>query len=247
MPLEIDAPGVSCPCCAWRGKSLPHHMSKSKECATPRMTVKAPRLAIDTNSELAVAGVKCDLKEKVAVMRVECIMSITHVEQAIRLAEAAVSHTRTLVQRGLHGIPAQQCSQVTSAFDTIMAVIKGLYNVSKTTDEAVGGEAATPIDRSIGPENSRKQWFAFNSSTQLIVDTLAKDKHARKRWVASSEAWKTGDFKAEPPVLSDIVHGSRFRDSPLARKAGLGEEAHVRIGVAVWNDDFTVCDSISHR
>ena len=173
---------------------------------------------------------------------VERVLYETHVEEAVTLAEAAVEHTRSLVDKAMRTSAADgpvTRASVTQAFDAMMAVLKKLHNVSDCCKEA-SANALVPVDRRIGPPNSCKQWFAFNSIGSLIADTLAKDKHARTSWVATSESWKTGAFREEPAVLSDIVHGRKFRESPLSRRAGPGEERRVRIGVALWNDDATV-------
>jgi predicted RecA/RadA family phage recombinase len=69
---------------------------------------------------------------------------------------------------------------------------------------------------------------------------LRNDSANRRKIIESSEQWKTGDFLVPKKVATDIVHGAKFANSPLARKAGLGETRRVRIGLTVWNDDFTV-------
>ena len=243
-----DEECVSCPCCSWTGKSLPHHKSKFQKCkewvAPPAVIDQAPPVAVKTSNAMEVASLERNLQAKLADLRLDNIMLITHIHAAIGLAEAAVSHARTLALRSVNG--THQCSQVTAAFDTIMGVLKKLHDVP-TTCKAAAPDAVLPVKRGIGPANTQKQWYAFNSTAQLIVDTLVKDKYSRTRWITASEEWETGRFREEPAIKSDIVHARNFRESALARPAEPGEETRVRIGVVKWNDDFTVCTSSPPR
>jgi hypothetical protein len=57
----------------------------------------------------------------------------------------------------------------------------------------------------------------------------------------ASDDWKTGRYwQGEPDVISDFMHGSRFANSWMARKAAPGEERVIRLQLIGWDDEATV-------
>jgi hypothetical protein len=83
--------------------------------------------------------------------------------------------------------------------------------------------------------------FVFFSIIQLLTQVLQRDTAARKMIMQASDDWKTGRYwQGEPEVISDFMHGSRFANSWMARKAAPGEERVIRIQLIGWDDEATV-------
>lgn len=62
--------------------------------------------------------------------------------------------------------------------------------------------------------------------------------------LASSEKWKTGELQNPPSVLSDITHGSYFRESRLATPCTEEQADDLRVGIILGYDDLELANPL---
>ena len=245
--VENVGPGSqACPSCGLTYVSWGHHV-RYHGCKPPVAGVCAPcdeSPSADEQPSMWDAEPRwremaSELGEKLAVMHLHSKVHISECRLAVELAEQAVSHV------------INACRAVVSSDESAAAAIDGVRVQESATlkqlrdIDAVCAKQATgalvPVPRPLlsPPEASKKQ-FALFSVEHLLRDEVQNDAETRWHVKSSTEEWKTGKFRQPPTVITDVVHGARFRSSPASRAAGPNEARRGRIYIQTWNDAATV-------
>ena len=97
-----------------------------------------------------------------------------------------------------------------------------------------------PMIKPLGYEDTKGELAVF-SLADVVLRVLQTDRTAREMAIKASKLWKSGElYRKLPTKYTDIMDGSRFRDSfDMCGKSV--DEAELRIVLAGWEDDFTVC------
>ena len=86
------------------------------------------------------------------------------------------------------------------------------------------------------------------SLIQLLSVMLTESSTIRKHTKKSSDLWKTGDLHCTmPEQYSDVIHGSRFRNSDICKKATPDQTNDWRIVLHLWNDAMTSVDGMGKK
>lgn len=103
----------------------------------------------------------------------------------------------------------------------------------------------TPLDPTTTTHKWRKH-AASLSLRSLISRQLQHSKEARRAILAKSDDWKTGKYyKLIPPIMSDVSHGAKVRNSWVMAPSDDPEE--VRLLLQVHNDDVTFVNPIGTK
>lgn len=77
---------------------------------------------------------------------------------------------------------------------------------------------------------------------RLTVDVLPPCRSFREKVLAASELWKTGELRKTPKVLSDITHGSVFRESILSALST--DPLLLCVGLILGYDDLELLNTL---
>ena len=94
-----------------------------------------------------------------------------------------------------------------------------------------------------------KKGACFFSAVNLVTILLQENAAVRKLTIKASDEWKTGSlFRTRPPIINDLVHGTRFLDwHAVCGKATLDEAHDLRVVLQAWTDEFTPIDGLSQK
>ena len=170
-------------------------------------------------------------------------VSVTACTMAVQLAELAAAITVEACLKVASSSGAPDSAAISTVGERVAAVLEELRNIDKVCEVEAPG-ALMPVERPLlAPFAASQKHFAFFSLIQEIADVLQNDAESRQHVESSTAEWSTGKFRTPPTVMTDVVHGQRFRESPASRPATALELAgpkRWRIVIQPWNDDATV-------
>ena len=245
--FKIRMASQRCACSAKPFFSLEHHWRRSPACKpveaahvaelpAPKQHKPSPDKALSSRLRTA----ESDLGQRVATMRLLNIMEVADIKESVDLALSICTHMDSILKEVTSEIDSGVAGKIMDAVASMAEVVRRCKDVDKQCKLHAPG-AVTSIERPLlAKHDAAKKWFSFLSVQDVVVDLLRNDKDVRMATLKSSEKWKTGSFATTPKIASDLVHGKRFANSLLARKAGPNETRHVRVGLTLWNDDMTV-------
>ena len=86
------------------------------------------------------------------------------------------------------------------------------------------------------------------SLVQLLTVMLTESATIRKETKKSSDFWKTGElYGTMPEQYTDVIHGSRFRNSDACKKATPEQVNDWRLVLHMWNDAMTSVDGMGKK
>tara|TARA_B110000046_G_scaffold183454_1_gene219615 strand:- start:1735 stop:2601 length:867 start_codon:yes stop_codon:yes gene_type:complete len=178
-----------------------------------------------------------DLAKMVGEMHLNAAMQDADVSRALDLAEGFCNVSFALMRS--HAID-------NNAIDAVHAKIASTLSSLRKQDDVcaiVAPNALQPVARPLlGEVAASKRRFAFFSLFEVAVDTLQNDRGQREHFMSSSADWGTGRYLQPADIMTDVMHGRRFRESELAKESSFDASGRriVKLGLQGWNDDATV-------
>ena len=239
---------VKCPAnCGFTGVRLEGHFRHSPHCRPPPVTTAPPKRKRDAtlSAKLFANRVSAVLSKELMRMHVDHYVSMEDLELVrgvvLRCSELLTAFIEDELRAvGLH---SRECE---SAFTSARGAFSGLPCVRTMVEHQRNYYMrAQPRQLLTGAGEDRKG-AAFFSAHNVITIMLQESAAVRRMTIQASEKWKTGElYGTRPPVLSDLVHGTRFLDwHEVCGKATESEVQDLRVVLHAWTDEYTPVDGL---
>ena len=240
MRKRRGAPSAaSCPC-GWEGVNLSMHYTHSPLC---RPDESAPPRARDptVSSNTFAARVHSFVDKEVWSAHTNHFLPIAHCEIGRVMMMSIVHFVVSFIMVELRAQASTPTGLTLESglelCDTVLNMLKRLPTADTIITQYKNNISVQPLLR--GGNDEDKKCISF-SIVQLLTVMLQESKTVREHVIASSERWKTGElYQKSPNLYADVTDGSRFRNSPVCKKATPAEKKDLRIQLHLWNDAFT--------
>jgi hypothetical protein len=245
-PPKSVAMSAPCAFCGQPHSSLGQHWRRWPLCKLQAEAAAAAQVAVDPPPpavipQLRVREMKAQLGRIVTDMHLIKKVHISTCVTAVRLAETAHELSFAILKFAILPTNPGLVGVLATVQESCAAVLAGLRQVDRVCEQHSPG-AQEPVPRPLlATHEVGKKQFAFFSLEALIVGVAQHDTEARRLMIEASDDWATGRFREQPSVITDVVHGERFRRSPASRYRPVetGPRRLVVVGQG-WNDDATV-------